>query len=340
MKKRVEFRTAAIGSLAATAALVAGVTLTASTAVAQDSGLYGDDNPNVTVDMSVLEGGSSATAKSFPQYYSGRLAVPGPAAPLSRLYVAPSTASSPLPPPEKGRVVMTPPSGPSMPPEEPPESTITTTVEAPPAPTPTPVPAPKPTAPAAPEPTVAAKPPAPAPAAPPAPAPAPPPKPAVAEAPTEPAKAPPPPAVAAPAPPTTKPEPPAVEPPKTDVATAEPKEQASTPPTGAAVETGSSVRVVFEAGATKLPDEARDKLKAIVESVSDKTNLRLQLLAYAGGESLSSSKARRLSLSRALSVRSYLIESGLRSTRIDVRALGNKTTEEPVNRVDINIVER
>jgi outer membrane protein OmpA-like peptidoglycan-associated protein len=97
---------------------------------------------------------------------------------------------------------------------------------------------------------------------------------------------------------------------------------------------------VFEAGASKLPEDSRDQLKSLVESMSEKTSLRLQLLAYAGGESLSSSKARRLSLSRALSVRSYLIESGLRSTRIDVRALGNKTTDEPVNRVDINVIER
>ena len=66
----------------------------------------------------------------------------------------------------------------------------------------------------------------------------------------------------------------------------------------------------------------------------------LQLMAYAGGESLSSGKARRLSLSRALSVRSYLIENGVRSTRIDVRALGNKTAEEPLNRVDVTIAER
>ena len=103
---------------------------------------------------------------------------------------------------------------------------------------------------------------------------------------------------------------------------------------------GQAFRVVFESNAAKLPDSAKADLEQLVGSVVEKTNLRLQLLAYAGGESLSSSKARRLSLSRALSIRSYLIENGLRSTRIDVRALGNKTSEEPVNRVDINIVER
>jgi outer membrane protein OmpA-like peptidoglycan-associated protein len=47
-----------------------------------------------------------------------------------------------------------------------------------------------------------------------------------------------------------------------------------------------------------------------------------------------------MSLSRALAIRSFLIENGVRSTRIDVRALGNKTTEEPFNRVDLKVTER
>ena len=80
--------------------------------------------------------------------------------------------------------------------------------------------------------------------------------------------------------------------------------------------------------------------KELFEKMKGQDDLRLQLMAYAGGPSLSSSLARRMSLSRALSVRSFLIENGVRSTRIDVRALGNKTTEEPVNRVDLNVAER
>ncbi|MBL6945684.1 MAG: OmpA family protein [Rhodospirillales bacterium] len=112
------------------------------------------------------------------------------------------------------------------------------------------------------------------------------------------------------------------------------------PPAGAAALPGKATQIVFESSVSKLPENSKQVLKGLVDNVIDDANLRLQLLAYAGGESLSSSKARRLSLSRALSVRSFLIENGLRSTRIDVRALGNKTTQDPVNRVDINVVER
>ena len=65
----------------------------------------------------------------------------------------------------------------------------------------------------------------------------------------------------------------------------------------------------------------------------------MQLLAYAGEPNLTASKARRLSLSRALAVRSYLIKKGVRSTRIDVRALGNKTNLGAPNRVELKIIK-
>ncbi len=118
------------------------------------------------------------------------------------------------------------------------------------------------------------------------------------------------------------------------------KEQAALPPPAETLKTGRALQVKFGPKASKLPADAKDDLKALAKKLKDKKNLRLQLMAFAGGKELSPSKARRMSLSRALSVRSFLIESGVRSTRIDVRALGSKTTEDPVNRVDVNIVER
>jgi len=118
------------------------------------------------------------------------------------------------------------------------------------------------------------------------------------------------------------------------------KETASLPPPKATPTPGTALKVVFAATASKLPNPVKAKLNDLAAMMKKKEELRIQLLAYAGGKSLSSSKARRLSLSRALSVRSYLIGKGIRSTRIDVRALGNKTTEEPLNRVDVNVIKR
>jgi len=118
------------------------------------------------------------------------------------------------------------------------------------------------------------------------------------------------------------------------------KQQASLPPTSVTVDDEKELRVSFAQDQTKLPASAKKPLISLAESLKGTVNKRLQLMAYAGGPSLSSSHARRMSLSRALAIRSFLIENGVRSTRIDVRALGNKTTEKPLNRVDLKITER
>ena len=109
---------------------------------------------------------------------------------------------------------------------------------------------------------------------------------------------------------------------------------------GGALKPGQPMKVVFANEDTKFGDEWKSPLQALAKQMAADESLRLQLLAYAGGQDVPASKARRLSLSRALAVRSFLIENGVRSIRIDVRALGNKATDEPSNRVDVTIVER
>ncbi|MBL4614503.1 MAG: OmpA family protein [Magnetovibrio sp.] len=117
-------------------------------------------------------------------------------------------------------------------------------------------------------------------------------------------------------------------------------EVASLPPATTALSDGDSMRIVFDADSSKMPQSARETLLIMANNMRGRDSLRLQLLAYAGNADTSASAARRLSLSRALAVRSFLIENGVRSTRIDVRALGNKSTEEITERVDITVVER
>ena len=67
---------------------------------------------------------------------------------------------------------------------------------------------------------------------------------------------------------------------------------------------------------------------------------RLLLQAYAAASQAGTSGSRRLSLARALEVRSYLIRKGLKSTRIDVRALGTSAASGPADRVDIILLTR
>ncbi|MHB1219433.1 MAG: OmpA family protein [Alphaproteobacteria bacterium] len=97
---------------------------------------------------------------------------------------------------------------------------------------------------------------------------------------------------------------------------------------------GDGTRIAFTGEDTELNDAAKQALAGVVQKLQAQPNTRVQLLAYASGTPDQASKARRTSLSRALSVRTYLLAQGVQSTRIDVRALGNTTDEQPVDRVD------
>lgn len=141
------------------------------------------------------------------------------------------------------------------------------------------------------------------------------------------------------------PPPPPPEPEATAMADAEPEaatesQAASLPEDDGMAGDGRLLQVMFSGDDANVPDAAKRGLDEVAGRIQGDDELRVQLMAYAGGEGLTASKARRISLSRALAVRSYLIDKGVRSTRIDVRALGDKTSEDPRNRVDVTVVER
>ena len=117
-------------------------------------------------------------------------------------------------------------------------------------------------------------------------------------------------------------------------------EQALLPPEGASGAPGRTLQIPFPAGETEVAKSAQEQLESLAKDLRSSETLRVHFLAYAGDDSASPSKARRVSLSRALAVRSYLIESGIKTSRIDVRALGNKSTSGSPDRVDVKVVER
>lgn len=156
------------------------------------------------------------------------------------------------------------------------------------------------------------------------------------------AKGPPKPPVIArlPAPEIKLPPAPTVAGPKPVVKSAPKPQIAALPPSAPKIGPGRSLLLLFDSGSAKLKREATRKLKSVAKAMSGDDKLRLQLLAYASGSSRSASRSRRLSLSRALAARSYLIKEGVRSTRIDVRALGNKTQGGPPDRIDLIVTKR
>jgi outer membrane protein OmpA-like peptidoglycan-associated protein len=120
--------------------------------------------------------------------------------------------------------------------------------------------------------------------------------------------------------------------------TASGTQTAAVPPgtaTAPAAAAEGEIRIAFPADSADIPDATKAELDALAQKMAGDDNIRIQLLAYASGTSDQASRARRMSLSRALAVRSYLIKAGVRSTRMDVRALGNNVEGSPADRVDI-----
>jgi outer membrane protein OmpA-like peptidoglycan-associated protein len=93
----------------------------------------------------------------------------------------------------------------------------------------------------------------------------------------------------------------------------------------------------FEANASDPTGAALQSVSKIADSLNASLGggaARVQLLAYAGPRGGKSSDARRLSLKRALIVRQLLIDAGVPSERIDVRAMGG-ADDGAAERVDV-----
>jgi outer membrane protein OmpA-like peptidoglycan-associated protein len=110
---------------------------------------------------------------------------------------------------------------------------------------------------------------------------------------------------------------------------------ASPPP----VDTAADVTLTFDKLSSTLSPDSEQKLNALLERLSEPADVRLQIRAYASGEDGSQSSARRMALSRGLMVRSYLMDKGVKPTRVDVRAMGSETDRNPLDRVDLVFVQ-
>lgn len=99
--------------------------------------------------------------------------------------------------------------------------------------------------------------------------------------------------------------------------------------------TNAPITLTFGPEEKDLPLSAATSLSSVTERMNADSNLRVQLLGYASSADDSPSSVRRMSLSRALSVREFLMDAGIQSTRIEVRALGDQIESGNPNRVDV-----
>lgn len=136
--------------------------------------------------------------------------------------------------------------------------------------------------------------------------------------------------------PVATPEPEVAPAPETQVATLQPPvtpEDATT--SLPVVPTIADLTLEFVGSSSDLTAASQGKLDNVIRQMADSIEGRLQVRGYATGEDGSQTSARRIALSRALSVRSYLMDKGIKPTRVDVRALGTQTERAPLDRVDL-----
>jgi outer membrane protein OmpA-like peptidoglycan-associated protein len=99
------------------------------------------------------------------------------------------------------------------------------------------------------------------------------------------------------------------------------------------------VSIAFSGSDASLSPAAQSQLAAIAEQLAS-GNDRITLNGYASGTGDAGSGARRVALSRVLAVRSFLVDRGVPTTRVNVNALGSPTDSGPPERVDIAVVGR
>jgi len=122
----------------------------------------------------------------------------------------------------------------------------------------------------------------------------------------------------------------------TPPAKAAPVAEAAPSPTAVDANAKPAHSVKFDKDKTDLSDDAKSELNAIAEKAKDAQS-GLRIVAYASGTPEQASVARRMSLSRALQVRAFLIGKGVNQLSINVQALGNQTTGSNADRADIFI---
>jgi outer membrane protein OmpA-like peptidoglycan-associated protein len=108
-------------------------------------------------------------------------------------------------------------------------------------------------------------------------------------------------------------------------------------PVAPAVPEKVDLSVLFDANSSQLSDAGRQALQKFASGALG-GNGRIELRAFAGGNDEQATQARRLSLARALAVRSFLTQQGFATTRVDVRALGNQGGGGNADRVDLQII--
>ena len=99
-------------------------------------------------------------------------------------------------------------------------------------------------------------------------------------------------------------------------------------------------RIAFASSNVTLDDHMHQEIDRIADLLDDSDASRLLIKGYASGTDANRAAARRLSVSRALAVRAYLMDKGIKPSRVDVRGMGSDSPDASasLDRVDLVLV--
>jgi outer membrane protein OmpA-like peptidoglycan-associated protein len=97
----------------------------------------------------------------------------------------------------------------------------------------------------------------------------------------------------------------------------------------------ASIRISFGHDQSDLSAAGSDAIKGLIKTATASGVTGFTITAYADGAADDPSSGRRLSLARAMAARKALLDSGVPSNQITVRALGGRVGDGPPDRVDI-----
>ncbi|MFT9445744.1 OmpA family protein, partial [Gluconobacter japonicus] len=100
---------------------------------------------------------------------------------------------------------------------------------------------------------------------------------------------------------------------------------------------GGGMRVLFSPESSDLNEDSLKSVEAYANTLRDQPEKRIILTAYATLPGDDISMPRRISLARALAIRSIFIKAGVATTRLYPRAMGrpDKSDTSPADRLDI-----
>ena len=103
----------------------------------------------------------------------------------------------------------------------------------------------------------------------------------------------------------------------------------------------NKISILFDENSANIKESELNKIKNFLNKQENKDKLYLKIMAYAKSKKDNDNdSSRRVSLDRAINIRSSIIDEGVPPENLIVKALGNLKNKNSSNKADIEIIEK